>query len=127
MSEFNFDFTLIRRGAPVVTLSSLGIALNESTQKMLGNPDYISIGYDTARKTLALRVTDKDDENGYKIGGRARQGWVRVGCRDFIRYISSETGIDCVNRAKQFFAQYNDEIKMVIVEISEENENADKT
>ncbi|MBR3431216.1 MAG: hypothetical protein IKG87_14080 [Clostridia bacterium] len=127
MSDFNFDFTLIKKGAPVLTLSSLGIALNESSQKMLGNPDYISIGYDAAKKMLALRVTDENDKNGFKIGGRSRQGWVRVGCRDFIRYISSETGIDCVNKAKQFFAQYNDEIKMVTVEISEENENADKT
>ena len=127
MSEFNFDFSLIKRGAPVVTLSSLGIALNDSTQKLLNHPDYISIGYDAARKTLALRVTDENDENGYKIGGRARQGWVRVGCRDFIRYLSAETGIDFLNKARQFFAQLNNEIHMVTVEVSEGNENTDKT
>ena len=126
MSDFNFDFTLIKRGAPVITLSSLGIALNESTQKLLDNPEYISVGYDAAKKTLALCVTDASDENGYRIGGRARQGWVRVGCKDFIRYLSAETGIDLVKKAKQFFAQFNEEINMVTVEVSQENENADK-
>ncbi len=127
MSDFNFDFTLIKRGAPVVTLSSLGIALNESTQKLLDNPEYISVGYDVAKKMLALRATDESDENGCRIGGRARQGWVRVGCKDFIRYLSAETGIDFMKKAKQFFAQFNEEIGMVTIEVSKENENADKT
>ena len=44
MAEYHFDFSFVRSGPPVVTLSATGIAFNAGARALLGHPDQIDIG-----------------------------------------------------------------------------------
>lgn len=52
----------------------------------------------------------------YDFEGRVKNDWVRIGCRDFMRYLFLETGIDFITKAMQFIAKFNaDEETLVII------------
>ena len=120
MSEYVFDFGIVKAGAPVITISSLGIAFNGVVRRMIGEPDAVKIGYDRNHKAIAICACNSDESNSYFIKGRVRQDWVRIGCKDFVRYLAAETGMDFSAKARQFISTYDDVRKMVIAVISDD-------
>lgn len=44
--SFNFDFSYLKNGCPIVSLSSFGIAFNKGAIEALGTPDQVIIGFD---------------------------------------------------------------------------------
>lgn len=124
---YKFDFSFVRSGAPVVTLSSTGIAFNSLVRNMLRYPETIDIGYDESAN--AIGVCAHRDENGgkpYIFEGREKDGWVRISCRDFMRYLSAKTGID-FSKAKQFIPEYMEEEKMLVVIVDNQHMKTTKS
>ena len=123
--EFNFDFSYIKGGAPIVTLSSFGIAFNKGSIDALGNPEKVIIGYDDKNRAIGIRAKNDDDDNpdvpSFDFARRVKNDWVRIGAKDFIKYLSKITGINCIDKAKQFIAEYDDESNTLIVIIDEEH------
>lgn len=120
--EFNFDFTYLRNGAPIVTLSSFGIAFNKGAIDALGNPESIIIGYDDEKRAIGVRRASPDSQiPSYEFASRVRNDWIRIGAKDFIKYLSKVTGIDCISKAKQFIADYDSESETLIVIVDEEH------
>ena len=124
---FNFDFSFVRSGAPIITLSTTGLAFNSIVRSMLENPAEIDVGYDEAAN--AIGVCAHKEENGgkpYAFEGRQKDGWVRISCRDFMRYLSVKSGID-FSKAKQFIPEYDEEQKLLIVVVDEQHMKKNKT
>lgn len=124
---YNFDFSFVRSGAPIVTLSSTGLAFNAVVRSILNHPEKIDIGYDESAN--AIGVCEHRDENGgkpYVFEGREKDGWVRLSCRDFMRYLSARTGID-FSKAKQFIPEYIEEEKMLVVIVDSQHMKTTKT
>lgn len=118
---FNFDFTFVRSGAPIVTLSTTGLAFNSIVRSMLEYPDEIDVGYDESAN--AIGVCAHKEENGgkpYAFEGRQKDGWVRISCRDFMRYLSTKSGID-FSKARQFIPEYNEEQKILFFVVDEQH------
>jgi hypothetical protein len=87
---------------------------------MLNYPQEIDIGYDEAENVIG--VCAHREENGgkpYTFESRQKDGWVRISCRDFMRYLSVKSGID-FTKAKQFIPEF-DEIQKMLVVIVDEN------
>lgn len=56
MGNYSFDFNFVKAGAPIVTLSSLGIAFNRLSRSLLGFPDRINVGYDESAHAIVIRL-----------------------------------------------------------------------
>ena len=119
MPMFNFDFSFVRAGAPIITLSTTGLAFNPVVRSMLNYPEEIDIGYDEAENVIGICA--HREENGgkpYIFESRQKDGWVRISCRDFMRYLSMRSGIDFV-KAKQFIPEYDEKQKMLVVVVDD--------
>ncbi len=126
--DFNFDWNYISAGAPYVTVSELGLAFNTPAISLLGNPEEVVLGFDENKMTIGV-IDAKNLRAGkpYKFYSRIRSGWVRIGCKDFIKYLSVISGID-FTKAKKFIARYDKEEKILYISIGErEVEEDDKT
>ena len=118
--EFNFDFTYLKNGAPIVTLSSLGIAFNKGAVDLLGAPEQINVGFDEEKCAIGVRKHDPNSNAPvYDFASRVKNDWVRIGAKDFMRYLSKVSKIDFLTKAKQFLPEFDDNTKTLIIQVDE--------
>lgn len=114
---YDFNFSFVRSGTPIVTLSAVGIAFNAGVRNLLGFPEAIDIGFDEKTNTIGVCSHRPENEgNGFSFEGREKDGWVRISCRDFMRYLSSESGIE-FTKAKQFIPTFDKDQNMLIIAV----------
>ncbi len=119
---YSFDYSFLKNGAPVVTLSSLGISFNRGAIDALGCPDQVLIGYDEKQKAIGVRARGDDMESPfYEFGTRIKSEWVRIGAKDFAKYLSKVSGIDFLTKAKQFIAEYDEETQTLVIVVDEDH------
>lgn len=119
--SFTFNWSAISAGAPFVTISALGLAFNSISIAKLGSPDEVMVGFD--EQNLAIGVRAYHGEVGvksYKFASRVKTGWVRIGCKDFIRYLGTLTGND-YSKAHKYVACFDKETDCLIVKLQQEN------
>ena len=114
--EYNFDFAYLKNGAPIVTLSSLGIAFNKGAVDAIGSPAQVIVGYDEVKKVIGVRPRGEDTNSPYyEFAGRVKNDWVRIGAKDFLKYLSKVTEIDFITKAKQFLPEYDEKTNTLII------------
>lgn len=119
--NFNFDWNYVSAGAPYITISELGLAFNTPAISLLGNPEDVVVGFDENQMIIGVKdAKNMKDVKSYKFFDRVRAGWVRIGCRDFIKYLSVISGIQ-FSPAKRFVARY-DKIEQILYIIIDEKE-----
>lgn len=122
MLEFNFDFSFVRSGPPIVTLSATGIAFNAGARNLLDYPDLVDIGYDPQAKVIGVCKHDPShNSEPFEFESRQKDGWVRINAKEFSRYLEQQTGMKIREKAKQFLPEYDEERKMLIVILDEEH------
>ena len=119
---YNFDFSYLKNGSPIVTLSAFGIAFNKGAIESLGVPDQVIIGYDQEKRAIGVRARGEDTTAPcYEFASRVKNDWIRIGAKDFMKYLSRISKIDFLSKAKQFVAEFDEETKTLIVVIDEEH------
>ncbi len=89
-------------GTPMyISISGLGIALNQVSIKGLGSPERVVIGFNEERKILGIlpapdNLPPKAKAYTLVTGERKKMAWVRIGCKGFVRFLVKETGIDFI-------------------------------
>jgi len=126
--NFNFDWNYVSAGAPYVTVSELGLAFNEPAISMLKNPEDVVIGFDEANLTIGVKEAgNMENVKSYKFYNRINNGWVRIGCKDFVKYLSAISGVK-FSPAKKFIARMDQEQQILYITINnEEGEEDSKT
>ncbi len=121
--DFSFDFSYLKNGAPVVTLSSLGIAFNKGAVTMLGSPNEVVVGYDEKKHAIGVRDAAGTDDSIPRFGfaNRVRNDWVRIGAKDFVRHLSMVSKIDFITKAKQFIPQYDSSTNTLVIIVDEDH------
>ena len=120
MDSFQFDFSFIRNGTPLVTLNAIGMAFNSGCRNMLGYPAQIDIGYDERANALAIRPHDENsDAIPFDFEAREKDGWVRLSMRDFMRYLYQRSGIDFMRKSVQFVPDFDAASKMLTFVVDE--------
>lgn len=125
--KFDFDWNYINAGAPYVTVSELGLAFNSPSSVLLGDPEEVVIGFDQDKMTIG--IMDAKNISGaktYAFHSRMRAGWIRIGCKEFVKYLSSISRIK-FSPAKRFVARYDKEEQLLFVTIREEEIDNEKT
>lgn len=119
---YNFDFSYLKNGAPVVTLSSFGIAFNKGAIDSLGAPAQVIIGYDQEQRAIGVRARgDNTTLPCYDFAPRVKNDWVRIGAKDFMKYLSRISKIDFLSKAKQFIAEFDEATQTLVVVIDEQH------
>ena len=121
--SFNFNWSAVSGGAPYITLSTLGFAFNSVSIARIGNPQKIIIGFDEEQCVIGIKPYNNEFEiKSYDFANKIRNGWVRIGCRDFIKYLQSLTSVD-FSKAKRYIAKYDIKENILMIFIKGESEN----
>ena len=119
---YNFNFSFLKNGNPVVTLSSFGIAFNKGAIEALGTPEEIVIGFDQKACAIGVRRKGEDETSpSYEFARRIKNDWIRVGAKDFMKYLAKASGIDFLSKSKQFVAEFDLETATLIVVVDEDH------
>ena len=118
----NFDFSYLKNGSHIVTLSSFGISFNKGAIETLGTPQQVIIGFDPKACAIGVRARGEDTASpAYDFARRIKNDWIRIGAKDFVKYLSKASGIDFLTKAKQFVAEYDPETETLIVVVDEQH------
>jgi hypothetical protein len=116
--KYNFNWSAVSGGAPYVTISTISINFNSVSIEKLGNPEKVVIGFDEENRVIGVKAYEENSGvKPYAFADRVKNGWVRVGCRDFVKYLQALTGIG-FSPAKKFVATYDNKERILIVEIT---------
>lgn len=119
---YNFDFSYLRNGSPIVTLSASGIAFNKGAIDALGTPEQIIIGFDPKACAIGVRARGEDTTSpAYDFARRIKNDWIRIGAKDFMEYLAKVSGIDFLTKSKKFTAEYDPETETLIVVVDEQH------
>lgn len=120
---FEFNWNAISGGAPYVTISTLSLAFNSVSIDKLGNPDKVIVGFDEKQYAIGIKAyRGEPNVKSYDFANRVKNGWVRIGCRDFIKYLSKLSGVD-FSPAKKYVAKYDTELEILFIIVNEGFEN----
>lgn len=120
--EFNFNWSYINDGAAYVTIGSYGLAFNSASISLLDEPEQVMIGFDIGKMTIGVkRYQNEKNVKPYDFASRARNGWVRIGCKDFVKNLSQLSGIDFTS-SKRYLAKYDQAQDLLYVIVDSVNE-----
>ena len=120
--DFNFDWNYVSAGAPYVTVSELSLAINSPAAALIGCPEEVVAGFD--QEKLAIGIKSADGMPGvkkYKFASRFVNGWVRIGCKDFLKNLSEIYGIS-FTPARKYVARLDDEQKVLYILLNEKED-----
>lgn len=115
--KFNFDWNYVAAGAPYITISELALGFNTPSVSLLGNPEEVVVGFDEQTLTIGVKKYDGNENvKAYKFYSRMKNGWVRIGCKDFIKYLSTLTGLQ-FSPAIRYVAKYDTEEQILYISV----------
>lgn len=117
----NFDWNYVSAGAPYITISLTAIAVNTSAISLLGDPENVAVGFD--EKNMMIGIMPHDGNKNvklYKFSGRMKNSWVRIRCKDFIKYLSSLAGKN-FSPVIRYVAKHNEEDNLLYISILDNN------
>ena len=115
--KFNFDWNYVAAGAPYITISELALGFNAPSISLLGNPEEFIIGFDDQTMTIGVKKYDGNENvKSYKFYSRMKNGWVRIGCKEFIKYLSSLTGLE-FSPAIRYIAKYDEQEEILYISV----------
>ncbi|MCD8378315.1 MAG: hypothetical protein LUB59_05960 [Candidatus Gastranaerophilales bacterium] len=121
--NFKFDWNCVSAGAPYVTISSLGLAFNSPSINMLGCPENVVVGFDEKNMAIGIRKAEESETaKSYKFKSRIKNGWVRIGCKEFVKYLSELSG-NVFSPAVRYIAKYDSD-KEILYIIIHDKDNA---
>lgn len=120
--KYNFNWSAVAGGAPYITFSSLGIAFNSVSIEKLKTPEKIIVGFDEDNCVLGVKAYENEQGvKPYEFASRVKNGWIRIGCKDFIKYLQSITDLD-FTVSKKYIAKYDIKENILTVDILENSE-----
>lgn len=130
MGGYNFMWSSPSAGAPIVSIALYGITFNSAVLDILKRPEMIMIGYDEREKVIGVKPITKqeDDGKGFVFAERERRGNVRIGNKDFLRYIATSAELN-LEKSEKFIASWDEQENILIVDLNtplddlDDNEN----
>ncbi len=76
------------------------------------------MGFDAKNMVIGVKKYDgKKNAKSYKFYSRVKNGRVRIGCKDFVKYLSNLTGMT-FKPAKRYVAQYDSEAQILYISLT---------
>ena len=123
--KYNFNWSAVTGGAPYITISSLGIAFNSVSIEKLQMPKKIIIGFDEDNCAIGIKAYENEHSiKPFEFASRIKNNWIRIGCKDFIKYLQSITDLN-FTVSKKYVAKFDSEEKVLTVELLDNSEEED--
>jgi len=119
---FNFNWSIVSGGAPYITISALGVSFNNAAVIKLGTPEKVILGFDEDKLVLGIKPYAGEPSRPYEFASRVRNGWIRIGCRDFVKYLERLANMD-FSTAKKYIAEVDTESGVLIVDVKRRSES----
>ena len=82
----------------------------------------VIIGFDPEACAIGVRARGENTTSpSYDFARRIKNDWIRIGAKDFVKYLAKVSGIDFLTKAKQFIAEYDPETETLIVVVDEQH------
>lgn len=119
MTNYSFNFNIDTTGMVKVSIMRLGLIFNSETIKALGSPKKINIGLDSKNKVLGIKASEGiPDIKDYDFVKKGDEKWIRVNSKQLVQAIEDAIKCKFDNTAKPFTAKFDEELQMLIVELS---------
>jgi hypothetical protein len=118
--SYNFIWSAPSAGAPIVTIASYGITFNNTVIELMGRPEKVLIGYDDDKKVVGVKPLGKDEvqnPRGFPFASRERSGYVRIGNKDFVKYLSKKNDVD-YSRAVRYFGDWDEDEQLLVIDLN---------
>ena len=126
--EYNFMWSAPSSSAPVVTIARYGITFNSTTIEMMGRPKNILMGVDVKKRVVGFQAVEDADSNtkSYSFAEReSKAGYIRIGNKDFVDYISTIAGFD-TRKTYKFFGRWDSERQLLTIDLSRPTSQVDQ-
>ena len=83
------------------------------------------LGFDDQQMVIGVKATpemNENDRNVYQFRERIKSNWVRIGCKDFVRYLEKLSGIS-FTKAVRYMADFDSENLLLIIKVTEEGDD----
>jgi len=121
--KYNFNWNAVSGGAPYVTISTIALAFNIVSIEKLGSPERVIVGFDEKQCVIGVKpYFDEPNVKPYDFAPRVKNGWVRLGCKDFIKYLGALAGESFIP-SKKYLAKYDDKENVLTVHILGDHES----
>lgn len=121
--RFDFDWNFITNGVPYITISETALALNKPAVSILENPEDVIVGFDDKTMTIGIKkYNGNKNVKSYRLRDRIQNGWVRIGCKNFIKCLSSLTELQ-FNPAIRYVAKFDSEEKILYISVLDPFQN----
>ena len=119
MTNYSVNFNIDTTGMVKVSIMRLGLIFNSETIKALGSPKKINIGLDSKNKVLGIKASEGNpDIKDYDFVKKGDEKWIRVNSKQLVQAIEDAIKCKFDNTAKPFTAKFDEELQMLIVELS---------
>ena len=119
MTNYSFNFNIDTTGMVKVSIMRLGLIFNSETIKALGSPKKINIGLDSKNKVLGIKASEGNpDIKDYDFVKKGDEKWIRLNSKQLVQAIEDAIKCKFDNTAKPFTAKFDEELQMLIVELS---------
>lgn len=119
MTNYSFNFNIDTTGMVKVSIMRLGLIFNSETIKALSSPKKINIGLDSKNKVLGIKASEGNpDIKDYDFVKKGDEKWIRVNSKQLVQAIEDAIKCKFDNTAKPFTAKFDEELQMLIVELS---------
>lgn len=123
----NFEWYNPQSKIPTISIAEYGITISKHTLKLMGDPEYVMLGYDKENKEMAIKTCDENEIYGIKIKRVKLKDddlvYTRINVKDFIRTINDYY---FGKEAKRYIAIWDSENKMLTVNLTKEIERKHK-
>lgn len=117
-NKYNLDFG--SNSGFSIGVSMFGIDFRNMTIKALGYPERVNIGINKENGIIGVKVAREPDKfiKSYAFcNNKRRKSWLRIVSRPIVREIEKITGITYGDKSVCYAAYYDNEEKMLIVNL----------
>ena len=125
---YSFVWSTPSSRAPIVSVASYGITFNSSVIELMKRPEGVMIGFDENNKVVGIKPLCDNEEaisKGFLFASKERKGYVRIGNKDFIKYVSKKTGKD-FSTAVRYIGDWDENEQILIVDLNKPLDSTDE-
>jgi len=118
-----FNWNIANETTPYISIRDTGILINKQAVALIGSPEKIVIGFDEKNMIIGLKEYDgSENVKSYKFYSKMKYGMVRIGCKNFVKYLSSLTGTQ-FDHAIRYEAKFDAEERILYIPLARDKKH----
>ena len=113
-----FEWYVPKNKNSYISIAKYGMTFSNSAIDMIGNPEYIMVGYDEKNNIIAIKSCSKDERKGMKLNKLGKNINIRLANRGLTYYLIS-MGVKIEAKARKYNIKYDEKQKLFYINLKE--------